>query len=317
MKCYAINEEATPFFYREARIHFSMSWQKLPKSIDETPIRLPLLVHVSIDFCCHSLRDEYADDSERMQTWHYNPIGKYPIIEVEEAVDRQIAQCIEIISRKCPLLHSFTLHLLSCVVGHDIDIRTNILQEALESADHRSRPSYTVKSLKELKVRDTIAVVAVATPCHSPCTCKALISRVSSTYPGRVQNLPGQEMEDYLCTGMYRKIRDAIAPVAEWELRVLSEWPGINLTRNQKMGVHVLMAITEDYGNFPVGLDAEIHLWYYQPPGSKALVLPDHKLLTDELSVESDSHKYNSDEYDSHEYDGDESDSDGFYNMAI
>lgn len=254
MTCHAIHQEATPFFYREARIHFSMTWQRLQQSIDRTPIRLPLLVHVSLDFCCLSLHEEYEDNSERMKNWHNNP-GRYrfPTAEVEEAVDRQFAHCIDAISTNCPLLQSFTLHLLPCKDRHYVeDHFKDILQEVLKSAESCSRPSYTIDSLKKLKVRDTIVVVAAAI--------------------------------DELITGYhtYRNVRDAIAPSVDWGMLVLSEWPGISLTRDQNMGVKALMVLPEDYVGRSLRPNANIHLWYYQPPGSKALVLPDHKLLGDE-----------------------------------
>lgn len=247
--CYAIHEEATPFFYREARIHYSMSWRHPTRTIDMTTIWLPLLVHISIDFCCLGLRNEYGNDSKRMAEWCKSPEeDECPLREIERAVDRQVAECIDSISTHCSLLRSFTLHMLSSESEYDDEGEPQIfLQEALELADGRGRQPLTLGALKKLKVRDTIVVVAVAI--------------------------------DYVQANgyMYSKVREAIAPLNEWQVLALKEWPGISLTEEQDMEMEELKCFAADLPE-PMFLDAEIYLWYYQPPGSKALLLPDHKI---------------------------------------
>jgi len=270
LTCYAIHEEAVPLFYRAARIHFSMSWREPTESIILSPIRLPLLVHISIDFCCLGLDDQYEEDLERMQFCPNKIIGEdceCPKIGIEEAADRRVAECINKISTNSPLLQSFTLHLLSSITEYGLSGEDkDILLYALGSAEYRGCSSSTMDSLKKLKVRDTIVIVAVAVD-----------------YPGT---------NAY----MYSGIREAIAPLEEWEFSELSEWPGISLTGEQKKDVHKVLEHTEMFNFRKTEVAAEIRFWYYQPPGSKALVLPNHKLLKDKQDSEGDSEEDDSEE---------------------
>lgn len=269
MTCHAIYEDATPIFYQEARIHFSMSWKNTSKTIDSTHIRLPLLTHVSIGFCCCRLFDQYLYRSQRMQ--------ERPC-DVKEAADNQIAKCIDSISANCPLLRTFTLHLLSACTEYETGLPEwvdgSFLQTVLE------RPTYSLEgseiisyssarsmdALKRLTVRDTVSIVAVATE-HSP------------------------ERGD-----MFRFTREAFAPTEDWNTLVLRGWPGITLSHAQKSEVNDLLCDL-----YPC---SRIRLWYYQPPGSKALVLPHHKLLGEVRRNDHDNTDDDNDD-DSNGYSGD------------
>lgn len=239
-----------PYFYQEGHIHFSMSWAESKKTIESTQIQLPFLMYLSIDFSCLGLE---ARLEKRMLRWYEYQSGKdgydysdHPEPIAEEKADKQIAACIDSITAKCPLLRTFTLHLLSGHYSEEPyhlwdDSEKDFLREALESEFDRT--AHTVQALKKLKVRDTIVIVAVARDHYNAI--------------------------DY----MYYDVRKVFARVNQWSVLVLRKWPGISLTEKQVREVKCLACVmTLDY-------EPEIRLWYFQPQGSKALILPEYELL--------------------------------------
>lgn len=223
--CHIIHREATQVFYEEARIHYSMSWQTPRLTIDMTPIRLPMLRHLSVEFCCVGFNDHAL-------TWS----TEFSEIDEEKSADAQIAAFIDCIAANCPLLRTFTLHLLSTFFRHkrrDDRVSKDFLQQALRKAGYR--PSHTTRALRNLKVRDAIAIVG-----HSA-------------------------YKEYV----YKDLQRAIAPLREWKTIEEGTWPGITLTRKQKLCVG---SVT------PRASSLCCCIWYYQPPGSIALMMPNPQL---------------------------------------
>ena len=97
--CREIYLEALPKVFREASIRFSIR-ARLPLTLHCFQDNLPLLRHLSIDFSY--LR--FADKNKIM----YECLG-----QKENAIDDEIASCINYIAEKCRSLHTFALHLLS------------------------------------------------------------------------------------------------------------------------------------------------------------------------------------------------------------
>lgn len=68
---------------------------------------------------------------------------------------------------------------------------------------------------------------------------------------------------------VYKDIQRAIAPLSEWKVLEVGEWQSVTLTRKQKLSVG---SIT------PRASSLCCCIWYYQPPGSIALTMPNPEL---------------------------------------
>lgn len=251
--CSALHEEATPVFYHNARMHYSISWQNPEEPIESTRICLSLLRHISIDFSCLVISGELArktrieeveqrniqnDAAEPAET---NKEGISRAQSAMENVDKAIAACIDSISANCPLLRTFALHLLShSCFEYGLQ---DILQNALDGVDSYNNvgTKHTIEALKKLRVRDTIAIIAVATE------------------------------RDYI------NVLKAITPIKEWQTLKLRKWPGISITAKQVRAVASLVCgLGGTYDD-----DTDILMWCYRPLGSNMLGLPEYKLVKD------------------------------------
>jgi len=106
------------------------------------------------------------------------------------------------------------------------------------SKSDESPVEHTVEAFKNLKIRDTICIVAVAT------------------------------------LDQYTNLRQGIALLDEWQMRELEKWPGINIIKGEIEMFSMLFCFEDGYGD----RDEDLHLrmWYFQPKASKALGLPEH-----------------------------------------
>jgi len=110
--------------------------------------------------------------------------------------------CIDDIVANCLLLRTLTLHLFSdlCflpdVSGQERDFLSSTLDR---NVSYSYGMEHTVNALKEFRVRDTIAIIAVETE------------------------------------GNYINLRrtTAIAPLKQWQTMKLGKWPGISITGKQ------------------------------------------------------------------------------------
>lgn len=132
---------------------------------------------------------------------------------------------------------------------------------------------HTFGALQKLKVRDTIAIIFV--------TREKFLARSKD------------------CT--HQGIRLAIAPLDQWEMLPLKKWPGIALTDEQQFEVN-LFTVEE----FNRSDDAGICLWYFQPPGSKALWLPDYRLTWHPIEDDFDEGHMDGGDFDGDDFDDDD-----------
>lgn len=197
-------------------------------TIQGSPICLPMLMYLSIDFSASGLCHELHTAERRRRRVLGENLGDDAWMDIRagrEEVDEQIATCINTISASCPLLRTFALHPISAdCAGVECEC-TDFVQATLETC--QSRTQHTLNALKNLKVRDASAIIAVAT---------------DDGYTG---------------------VRNVIAPLEMWETLNLKGWPSISLTPDQAYKVMELLC--EGPGAHDDGL--HIKMWYYQPVG--------------------------------------------------
>lgn len=187
--CHAIHDEALLSFYREACIHFSIR-SKLFMPIEASQIRLPMLMHLSIGIStqglCHQLHTAeghpWIQPTKERLAWN-------------EEIDLRVATCIDTVLARCPLLRTFTLHILPGECPRDSCEVANFLQ----APSQYSKSQHTLSALGNLKVRDTFAIVA----------------------------------EEYTDLPHYEEVRHAIAPNEDWHTLTLKAWPMISLTEEE------------------------------------------------------------------------------------
>lgn len=128
---------------------------------------------------------------------------RYILVSECEKIDKQIAGSIDAIAARCPLLRTFTMYLLTADVGSD-----DFLQVILDKSDE-SPVEHTVEAFKNLKIRHTICIVAVAT------------------------------------LDQYTNLRRGIAPLDKRRMRELEKWPGISTTKGEieMMGIEMRICI--------------------------------------------------------------------------
>lgn len=95
--CHTIYMEGTPYFYKEVHIRFLMSWRTPKQTIELTQIRLPLLMHISIDLCCLGLVKRFRKRVLERYKAHTDGVhddwSDYPELVAEEGADRQVVRC--------------------------------------------------------------------------------------------------------------------------------------------------------------------------------------------------------------------------------
>jgi hypothetical protein len=80
---------------------------------------------------------------------------RYILVSEYEKIDKHMSGSIDAIAASCPLLRTFTMHLLTADVRSD-----DFLQVILDKSDE-SPVEHTVEAFKNLKIRHTICIVAV------------------------------------------------------------------------------------------------------------------------------------------------------------
>lgn len=233
--CHVIHDEATLYFYLAARIHFSV--RSNPKvTVEPLQVHLPHLRHLSLDFSCHAIDREI--DREKFGST-LPEAGK----RVATAADKALGKCIDTIAQTCPCLQTLSLYLVSkCPdyagpYGPYQDDR-DFLQSALTLPAYRTR--YTIEALRNLRVRDTIVVVAAGI--HDD----------------------------------YEDLHGAIAPYEDWDKRACKEWPGMTLSHKALDAIKNVLFPSIYNGVYG---DKDVWMWFSQPTGSKALILPEHEVI--------------------------------------
>lgn len=141
--CRAIREDASPSFYGKACFHYSLV-SILPMTLETSNLRLPILMHLSLDLSCWDLGEELqrvwmeavsdldrrcAEKQKLRQAGESgnnddDQDGDTVQVLIPEYADKHMAACVNTVAANCPFLRTFALHLLSSVdafyhVTHD------------------------------------------------------------------------------------------------------------------------------------------------------------------------------------------------------
>ncbi len=199
-------------------------------------IDLSMLPQLSIDFSCPGFAKEMIaaqKTRERVIRQRYVNMGmgyvdpmdkdkddlRDVLIPECEKIDKQIAGSVDTIAASCPLLMTFTMHLLTADVRGD-----DFLQVILEKSDE-SPVEHTIEAFTNLRIRDTVCIVAVANP------------------------------------DQYTNLRRGIAPLDKRRMRELEKWPGFRITKGEIEMFSMLFCFEDGYGD----RDEDLHLrmWYF------------------------------------------------------
>ncbi len=152
-------------------------------------------------------------------------------------MDKQVAPCMDTISTNCPLLREFFHHLIFFDCPETFYETMDSLQGTLDTYHYRTQ--HTAEALTNLKVRDTIAIVAVGTDAE------------------------------------YATIRSAVAPLEKWQAPNLIRRPGTKPTQAQNHQVSGLLF--GGWGSYHENI--HIKMWYFWPQGSKVSSLLEHIMV--------------------------------------